>query len=199
MNKKTYTQISLIILILVIISYVYFAHFKSMKEKPLKIANDNSTKKIIKGSDDLISDMSYFSEDNKGNRYEIFSDYGTINPEKSNLIFMEKVSAVVYLSNGQKVSINSNKAKYNDNNNDTTFNGSVKMIYNEHIINSEYLDLSFRNQTATLYDNVKYESNLSNLSADKIFINFVSKNTKIQMDDEKNNVLVKSVINNGNN
>ena len=170
-----------------------------MKEKPLKIANDNSTKKIIKGSDDLISDMSYFSEDNKGNRYEIFSDYGTINPEKSNLIFMEKVSAVVYLSNGQKVSINSNKAKYNDNNNDTTFNGSVKMIYNEHIINSEYLDLSFRNQTATLYDNVKYESNLSNLSADKIFINFVSKNTKIQMDDEKNNVLVKSVINKGNN
>ena len=199
MNKKIYTQISLIILILVIISYVYFTYFKSIKEKPLITANENSTKKIIKSSDDLISDMSYFSEDNKGNRYEIFSDYGTINTEKSNLIFMEKVTAVVYLSNGQKVSINSNKAKYNDDNNDTSFNGSVKMIYNEHIINAENLDLSFKNQTATLYDNVKYESSLSNLIADKIFINFVSKNTKIQMDDEKNNILVRSVINYGNN
>ena len=84
---------------------------------------------------------------------------------------MEKVTAVVYLSNGQKVSINSNKAKYNDDNNDTSFNGSVKMIYNEHIINAENLNLSFKNQTATLYDNVKYESSLSNLIADKIFIN----------------------------
>ena len=73
------------------------------------------------------------------------------------------------------------------------------MIYGEHIINSEYLDLSFKNQTATLYDNVKYKSNLSNLSADKIYINFISKNTKIQMNDEENNILVRSVINNGSN
>ncbi len=199
MDRKTYTQISLIILVLVIISYVYFAYFKSTKEITLKTVNDDSTKKILKGSDDLISDMSYFSEDNKGNRYEIFSEYGTINPDKSNLIFMEKVTAVVYLSNGQKVSINSKKAKYNDDNNDTSFSGLVKMIYGEHITNSEYLDLSFKNQTATLYDNVKYKSNLSNLIADKIFINFESKNTKIQMDDEKNNILVRTVINNGNN
>lgn len=199
MDRKTYTQISLIIIVLVIISYVYFAYFKVTKEIPIKTVDDNSTKKMVKGSDDLISDMSYFSEDNKGNRYEIFSEYGTINPDKSNLIFMEKVTAVVYLSDGQNVYINSNKAKYNDEENDTSFSGSVEMIYGEHVINSEYLDLSFKNQTASVYDNVKYKSNLSNLSADKIFINFVSKNTKIQMNDENNNILVKSVINNGNN
>jgi len=199
MDRKTYTQISLIIIVLFIISYVYFAYFKVTKEIPLKTVDDNSTKKMVKGSDDLISDMSYFSEDNKGNRYEIFSEYGTINPDKSNLIFMEKVTAVVYLSDGQNVYINSNKAKYNDEENDTSFSGSVEMIYGEHVINSEYLDLSFKNQTASVYDNVKYKSNLSNLSADKIFINFVSKNTKIQMNDENNNILVKSVIDNGNN
>ena len=90
MDRKTYTQISLIILVLFIISYVYFAYFKVTKEIPLKTVDDDSTKIMVKGSDDLISDMSYFSEDNKGNRYEIFSEYGTINPDKSNLIFMEK-------------------------------------------------------------------------------------------------------------
>jgi len=199
MDKKSYTQISLIIVMLIIISYVYFAYFKSSKEKIVKNVNDNSVKKKVKGSDDLISDMSYFSEDNRGNKYEIFSEFGTINSDESNLIFMEKVSAMIYLSNGEKVSINSKKAKYNDDNNDTSFIGKVKMIYGEHVINSEYLDLSFKNQTANLYDNVKYKNNFSNLSADKIFLDLVSKNAKIQMNDEENNILVRSVIDNGNN
>ena len=65
MDRKTYTQISLIIIVLVIISYVYFAYFKVTKEIPIKTVDDNSTKKMVKGSDDLISDMSYFYEDNK--------------------------------------------------------------------------------------------------------------------------------------
>ena len=112
---------------------------------------------------------------------------------------MDEVKAFVYLSNGEKILISSNKAKYNENNNDTTFSGSVKMIYEEHSVKSEFLDLSFNNQTATLYDNVKYKSNLSKLNADKILIDFLNKNTKIQMNDDKSNILVKSVLNNGNN
>ena len=153
----------------------------------------------MKNSEDLISEMSYFSEDNKGNRYEIFSKYGILNPDKSNLILMEKVNAVVYLSTDEKILISSKKAKYNESNNDTSFSGSVKMIYGQHMINSEYLDLSFNDQAATLYDNVEYISSLSKLKADKIIIDFLNKNTKIQMNDEKKNILVRSVIDNGNN
>ena len=48
--------------------------------------------------------MSYFSVDNNGNRYEIFSKYGILN-EGSDLILMEKVNAIVYLSNDEKVLI----------------------------------------------------------------------------------------------
>ena len=199
MDKKTYIQLSLIVLILFIITFVYFDYFKSSEENFNENLQDNSTKKLVKGSDDLISDMSYFSEDNKGNRYEIFSEYGVLNPDKSNLIFMEKVNAIVYLSNNEKVLISSNKAKYNDDNNDTTFSDSVEMTYGEHIIKSDYLDLSFKDQTATLYDSVKYKSKLSKLNADKISIDFLNGNTKIQMNDEKNNILVRSIINNGNN
>ena len=199
MDKNTYIQISIFILISLIIAYVYLDYFKTPEQKTLKITDDSSADKILRSSDDLISDMSYFSEDNKGNRYEIFSEYGTINPDKSNLIFMEKVNAIVYLLNGERVLISSNQAKYNDDNNDTTFSGFVEMIYGDHVVKSEFLDLSFNNQTGTLYKNVRYKSNLSKLSADKIFIDFLNKNTKIQMDDEKNNILVKSMIDNGNN
>ena len=193
MDKKTYIQITLVILILVIITFVYFDYFRSSGDKSTINSENSSSENLVKGSDDLISDMSYFSVDNNGNRYEIFSEYGVLN-QGSNLILMEKVNAIVYLSNDEKVLISSNKANYNDDNNDTTFSGSVKMIYGEHIINSENLDLSFNDQTAILYDSVKYKSNLSKLNADRIFIDFLNKNTKIQMNDEKNNILVKSVV-----
>ena len=199
MDKKSYIQISITILILLIITFVYFDYFKSPRENLSKKTEDSSAKKLVKNSEDLISEMSYFSEDNKGNRYEIYSKYGILNPDKSNMILMEKVNAVVYLSTDEKILISSKKAKYNESNNDTSFSGSVKMIYGQHMINSEYLDLSFNDQAATLYDNVEYKSNLSKLKADKIIIDFLNKNTKIQMNDEKNNILVRSVINNGNN
>ena len=42
-------------------------------------------------------------------------------------------------------------------------------------------------------------SKLSNLVADKVSIDFLNKNTKIKMNDENNKVLVRSVIDNGNN
>ena len=199
MDKKSYIQILITILILLIITFVYFDYFKSPRENLSKKTEDSSAKKLVKNSEDLISEMSYFSEDNKGNRYEIYSKYGILKPNKSNMILMEKVNAVVYLSTDEKILISSKKAKYNESNNDTSFSGSVKMIYGQHIINSEYLDLSFNDQAATLYDNVEYKSNLSKLKADKIIIDFLNKNTKIQMNDEKNNILVRSVIDNGNN
>ena len=195
MDKKTYIQIFIVFVILIIITIVYLDYFRNINVKKLN-QSENTNIEINKGSEDLITEMFYYSEDNKGNRYEIKSEYGVINPNKSNLILMEKVSAVIFMLNGEKVFISSNKAEYDDNNNDTTFSGSVKMIYSDHKINSEYMDLSFKDQTATLYDKVNYNSSLTKLSADKIFIDFVNKNTKIQMDDERKNILVRSNLKN---
>ena len=64
--------------------------------------SENTKIEINKGSEDLITEMFYYSEDNKGNKYEIKSEYGIINPDKSNLILMDKVSAVIFMLNGEK-------------------------------------------------------------------------------------------------
>ena len=199
MDKKTYIQISLIFFIIFIIIFVYIDYFRSSKTKITENDKEKTKLNVVQGSDDLITEMFYFSEDNKGNKYEIKSEYGIINPDKSNLILMDKVTAVIYLLDGEKIFINSKKAQYDNNNNDTNFSGSVKLEYVNHVIISDNMDLSFNEQTATLYDNVKYKSSLSNLTADRVFINFINKNTKIQMNDANNNVLVRSIINNGNN
>ena len=199
MDKKTYIQISLIISVLIIVSCVYFFYFKNAEKKIVKTVEQTDGQQVVKGSDDLITDMTYLSEDNKGNKYEIKSEYGVISPKASNLIIMDKVKAIIYLTNGEKIFISSDKANYKETNNDTTFNGSVQMIYSEHVVNADSLDLSFENSLATLYNNVKYKSELSTLSADKVLIDFLNKNTKIEMNDANNKVLVRSLIKNGNN
>ena len=199
MSKKIYLQISIFIAILLIVSLIYLMYFQDDNKIVIDPVSKKPKDELVKSEEDLITKMKYFSEDNKGNKYEIESDYGTINPEQSNLISMSKVKAVVYLNNGEKIFIKSDKANYNNDNNDTVFKGSVFMNYNDHKIKAENLDLSFRNNLATLYDKVYYNSSISNLFADKILIDFMSKKTKILMNDDNKNILVRSNINDGNN
>ena len=199
MDRKTYLQISIIFLIIFIMIYIYVDYFRNSNKNIVEVNELDPKLNIVKGTEDLITEMSYFSEDNKGNTYEIKSEYGVINPDNSNLILMDKVKAIIYLVDGEKILINSEKAQYNDNNNDTIFKGSVEMIYINHKINSENMDLSFNDKTVILYDNVEYKSSISNVSADRIFVDLLNKNTKIQMNDNNSNVLVRSIIDSGDN
>ena len=199
MDRKTYLQISIIFLIIFIMIYIYVDYFRNSNKNIVEVNELDPKLNIVKGTEDLITEMSYFSEDNKGNTYEIKSEYGVINPDNSNLILMDKVNAIIYLVDGEKILINSEKAQYNDNNNDTIFKGSVEMIYIDHKINSENMDLSFNDKTVILYDNVRYNSLISNITADRIFVDLLNKNTKIQMNDDNSNILVRSIINSGNN
>ena len=199
MDRKTYLQISIIFLIIFIMIYIYVDYFRNSNKNIVEVNELDPKLNIVKGTEDLITEMSYFSEDNKGNTYEIKSEYGVINPDNSNLILMDKVNAIIYLVDGEKILINSEKAQYNDNNNDKIFKGSVEMIYIDHKINSENMDLSFNDKTVILYDNVRYNSSISNITADRIFVDLLNKNTKIQMNDDNSNILVRSIINSGNN
>ena len=193
MNKKTLIQISIYFSIAIIVLSVYFFYFTENKNI-VPMTSEVTDSNFIKNEDDLITEMKYFSEDDKGNKYEIESRHGVINPDQTNLIKMSEVKAVVYLSNGEEIFINSNQAEYNNNNNDTIFSGSVNMEYNDNEINAEKLELSFRNNFVTLYENVNYSNGISNLIADKVIIDLINKNTKILMNDKDKNIIVRSKL-----
>ena len=193
MSRKTIFQFFILSSIVIIILGVYFLYFTDNKNI-VAIKSKVNENDFIKNEDDLITEMKYFSEDNKGNKYEIESDYGVINPDQTNLIKMSEVKATVYLSNGEKIFIRSKQAKYNNDNNDTTFSGSVKMNYGNNEISAENLDLSFRNNFVTLYKDVNYDNGISNLIADKVMIDLVKKNTKILMNDKNRNIIVRSKL-----
>ena len=193
MSKKTIFQFFILSSIVIIILGVYFLYFTGNKNI-VAIKSKVNENNFIKNEDDLITEMKYFSEDNKGNKYEIESDYGVINPDQTNLIKMSEVKATVYLSNGEKIFIRSKQAEYNNDNNDTTFSGSVKMNYGNNEISAENLELSFRNNFVTLYKDVNYDNGISNLIADKVMIDLVKKNTKILMNDKNRNIIVRSKL-----
>ena len=197
MYKKIYLQLTLSLLIVLIITITYLVYFKT-DDKITSIEKNDKT--ILKDtSENLISDLFYKSEDKDGNKYEIKSKSGIISQKRANLISMNDVSATVFLNDGGKIFIVSDLANYDSNNNDTLFKGSVKMNYNEHTIKSNYIDLSFEENKAIIYENINYNSNLSKLEADKIIVDFLKMKVKIFMDNINDKVLVKTILKNGNN
>ena len=197
MYKKIYLQLTLSLLIVLIITITYLVYFKTDDKITVIEKND---KTILKdASENLISDLFYKSEDKDGNKYEIKSKNGIISQKRANLISMNDVSATVFLNDGGKIFIVSDLANYDSNNNDTLFKGSVKMNYNDHTIKSNYIDLSFEENKAIIYENINYNSNLSKLEADKIIVDFLEMKVKILMDNTNDKVLVKTILKNGNN
>ena len=197
MYKKIYLQLTLSLLIVLIITITYLVYFKTDDKITLIEKNDKTISNDT--SENLISDLFYKSEDKDGNKYEIKSKNGIISQKRANLISMNDVSATVFLNDGGKIFIVSDLANYDSNNNDTLFKGSVKMNYNEHTIKSNYIDLSFEENKAIIYENINYNSNLSKLEADKIIVDFLEMKVKILMDDTNDKVLVKTILKNGNN
>ena len=200
MDKKVLTQYAILLIIVFLISYVYLNYFKESVEEVKEINSDKKIENNLpKTSKDIITDLLYSSIDREGNKYKINSKEGVIDSENRNVIIMQYVEAEITLINGEKIYISSKKARYNNDNFNTSFQGSVKMNYNYHFVNSENLDLSFENQEAKLYNQVVYENKNSKLIVDIIFVDLLNMSTKLFMENKNKNILVKSVFNNGNN
>ena len=77
---------------------------------------------------------------------------------ESDKIKMKNVVATINLNNSKPIKIYADNAYYNDINSNTNFYGNVLMTYNEHIINSDNLDLMLGKNLATLSNNIVYKN-----------------------------------------
>ena len=196
MTKKTYTQLFLISILIIISLLVFFKYFKKTN-----LENDSKTiiEKTINTDESLIQDLKYLSTDKEGNEYKIEAKKGNIDKDNPDIIYLETVNAFILLQNSEFISIKSKFAKYNTKNYDTLFNNSVSIDYGEHLLKSEFLDLSFENSLVSIYDNVRYLSGISSLNADRAEIDILKKTTKVFMDDPNKKVQINNKSENGNN
>ena len=198
---KSIIQLSLI-LVICILSYIFYKFFintpASEKISPKNIDltfEQKDTKKTsdVKNKDGEIENLTYFSEDLAGNQYSIKAQSASSENQNNNNL-MVGVSAEINFINKEKLVINSKFAEYNQLNNNTIFKENVNITYLIYKINSDVVILNFENNMIEVYGNIIFKSDNNILYADKVTLNMITKNLKILMNDEKDDILVKGNI-----
>ena len=197
MYKKILIQILLSLTILSIIGYVIYFYILNQARIVKNTESIIEKKEVVKNKItsatepepvNLIENIQYLSKDNQGNEYKINAEKGEINLENQDLIYMTKVFATINMKNSKPITIKSDNAIYNKKNYDKNFTGNILIIHQTHEITGENLDLLFQNNIATIYDDVIY-TNINNiLTADRLEIDLITKNSKIFMDDKNEKI-----------
>ena len=196
MTKKAYIQIFLVTILLIISLLLYLNYFKKTNlRKDFKVNMEQS----LNSTESLIEDLVYLSTDKDGNEYKIEAKKGNIDKANPDIIYLENVNAIISLRESDYILIKSKFAKYNSKNFNTLFSNSVSVDYGEHLLKSNFLDLSFENNLVSIYDNVRYVSGISSLIADKAEIDILNKKTKIFMENPNKKVQINNISKNGNN
>ena len=192
MYKKILIQFLLLITIFIIVFATFFLYFN--KKEKLKTSNLPIIKEKESLIDDetgtLIKDINYSFSDSSGNYYELLSDVGKVDINNSNKIFMTDVVATIYLVDSSPVKITSKYANYNKINHETSFFENVKVTHLIHKATSENLDISFNDNLASMYNNIVYNKPGTNLKADRLEIDLITKNSKIFMDNKTEKIKI---------
>ena len=189
MNKKILIQLFLFSLFIFLSVFSYYKYFKKDPQILKKIESQKNlpTKNL---ESNLISDLRYFSVDDKGNKYEIKSEFGEIGVSNPDIIFMTNVIAKIDIYDADPIIITAGFAKYNVKNYDTNFTKNVLVKHVDNKLNGENLDLSFQNNLMSMYNNIIYQNPDTKLLADKLEIDLITKDSKIIMNDKKSKIKI---------
>ena len=193
MKKTIFLQLIIFTVILIISTVVYKVYFSKKiinQSLNLEISDNNESQKP---KSNLIHNIEYISQDNNGNSYILKSLLGEINFAKPELIEMKDVFATIKLKNSEIINIYSDEAIYNKINYDTNFYKNVLVTHKNNIITSDNMNLLFNQNLATISNNVIYKNLNTELFADKIEIDLITKNSKIFMKNNSKKVKIVSM------
>ena len=179
------------VLIIIIISLWFYMKYFTKKFENEK--EDQIIKKINEDQNDTstyINDIDYVSTDVRGNKYQITARLAEIKIENSDIMFLTDVIAFVFIKDKDTVKITSNFGKYNSKNYDTIFSENVIVVYPGHKVTGEYLDFSFLTNIGIFTIDIIYTGEKTNLFADKVLIDLITKDTKIYMNNTDEKVLI---------
>ena len=192
-NKKVF-QYGLLILLFLTSFLFYYKYFfedtdtikksKSeniLEEKKININQDNENKNIIEN-------LKYVSEDLLGNTYTITAQSATLEEDNVNKVQLFEVNADIKRKNQEVIYVYSKTANYNKINNNTVFRENVNVNYGDQIIDSEILNLNFKDNLIEILENVYYVNKDTKIKADKVEIDLINKKLKISMINKKDKV-----------
>ena len=164
----------------------------SLKKEAIVKEIDNTTVDEIDTTTNIIKDVSYSSNDAKGNEYVLNSNEGQIDLNNDKVIFLNGVKATIIMTSGEIINIQSKFGKYNIDNYDTIFSENVLIEYGDNKIEGNYVDFSLNRNSLIISKNVVYLNQKNLLRADVVEINISTKDTKIFMYEEEKKVKISS-------
>ena len=195
MKKAQILQFSIVFLILLISYFTYYylntdKNYNNTKTKE-KTENVEIVEKQELKNSNVINELSYKSLDESGNIYEIKSVSGEIVKEDDKLLLLSKVKAKIFIIGYGTVFIASDKAQYNRVNLNTHFFENVSLVYQDHNVTSDNIFLKYTEKEVEISNNVKYNYENNNLSADVMSFDLIKKISKIYMTNKKEKVKIK--------
>ena len=198
MEKKTVIQILIILFLFLVSIYIYKFYYNQDDQKKTKIEKKESLdNKTSSEGQNLIKDIKYVSNNNRGDTYEIIADFGETSLENPNLMFLTNVTSNIIFEKKDNIKLTSDYANFNTKTFETTFLNNVEIFRGEETIvgNELYLVLdqdeeAIRKDTGIdqnlirISHNVLFESPGYTLKADIIEIDLISKNMKIFMNNK---------------
>ena len=211
MDRKNLIQIILLIF-LIFISYSIFNNYYKKNNTSFK-----SSKKIelqdadkIPSSDNknIIENIKYTSNNNNGDIFEIFAEYGEPSIEISDLMFLTNVKANIIFKNKSNIKLTSDYANFNTKTFETTFMDNVLILREDETILGESLYLVFDQTDEELKKKSTVDQNLIRISnnvivkkpgyilkADILEIDLLTKNVKVFMKNKDDKVETISKLN----
>jgi len=182
----------LIILLIILISYlvlnIYFFDKKDISDLDL---NENLViKEDNLNLDNVMENLEYKSSDKSGNNYIIKAKKGKINLEKENLLILEDVSGEIKLVGKSTIYIYSNFAQYNKNNFDTRFYQNVLVNFEDKRFNCDNLDLFFKDNFGSMYNNIVFVDENTQINADQVNMNLLNGDINIKMFQEEKKIKI---------
>ena len=194
MDIKKAFQYGLLTLLIITSFLFYHKYFtEDVKEiKNTKSENVLEKKNTKTNSDDLnknvIENLKYVSEDLSGNTYTVTAQSATLKEDKLNEVGLFEVNAEIARENQEIIYIYSKTASYNKINNNTVFKKKVNVKYGNQIIDSEILNLNFKDNLIEILNNVYFVNENTKIKADKVEIDLLDKKLKISMINKKDKV-----------
>ena len=194
MNIKKAFQYGLLIF-LFLASFLFYKNYFS-KELEVKKTNkiedkgeeENFSTNQNQLDNNLIENLKYISEDLLGNTYVVTAQSATLKEDRLNEVQLFEVNAEISKKDQDIIYIYSKTANYNKINNNTIFRKDVDVKYGDQTINSETLNLNFKDNLIEILDNVYYVSKDTKINADKVEIDLLYKKLKISMINNKDKV-----------
>ena len=194
MDIKKVFQYGLLIFLIIASYLFYYKYFaddiKKIERKETNIIIDKKNPEINQKNENenIIENLKYVSEDILGNKYTVTAQSATLESDKFNEVKLFGVNAEIAQENQEIIYIYSETANYNKINNNTEFKKKVNVKYGDQLIDSEILNLNFKDNLIEILENVYYVNKNTKIKADKVEIDLLNKKLKISMINKKDKV-----------